>query len=916
SREYYYEDFKSAKIPERSYAISTSDFAGGGSLSPDGAYTLDIAVTDNAGNIYSHPAITVSKDTVAPTITNFEFTPAGIHEENELLSPQVRDYGFYFQQETIVTITANDAEPSSGISSISYYTVDADGGRSADRTLAVDKNNKITFAVPADFKGQIYAGATDNVGNTPPAFEAPNGVIIASPAKHGETSGIIFTLPATPFADNTGLPLYADNVNLGLKVADAFAGLRKVEWTVTATHDTSNNQNGEFWIANSGNSLYGTIFDGTYNWSVAEMDANLVTAMTSTILVNNNSNDIRVWVRITDRAGNTSEETITFSIDKTVPTIAVTYDNNSTDSVHTGFYNADRVATIVITERNFDAEDVDILITNEGHHGSVTSTVSAWTAVRDSANPDNTTHTATIRYFADGDYTFDIIYSDNANNQAAARAQDRFSIDQTLPVISVTFDNDEFSNSNYCRSARTATIAIFEHNFDASRVTISGTAEYDGVSAVFPSITEWSSSDDVHTANIVFAEDGLYSFSVSFTDMAGNAAASHFVSNFFVDQTAPTLHADSLAEHGRVSVYLEPARDQPSKPLIFDDTNISHIVYVITAFSYIEGDENDGIKIYEMSEITVEENQVDGGTVNLPPELFSVNGVYEIRATAHDLAGNTSIETVHTYVVMRELNMMAYIPSDVLREFHGIHKQAVNFPDIPIHIYTADYEGLNDFQISIGDTFLVSGDYDVRSIAIANHGDNYENVTEHSVLIPNTFIARTFNEDDQIYELPINVNMNYIRTVGLMVINNVHPEGVFENLITGQGFYGVSEQEIRIINLSAGIDEESTTVSVNGQDVSFTYNADAKSIIFMLEESPAYGRPWAGHSVRVTLVDTAGNEFAMEEVRNIYVGNWFLRHWIFFAGGCGILVFAGILLLKFKIAAIGALFAGSRRFPK
>ena len=76
-------------------------------------------------------------------------------------------YGYYFKEDTDVTVTAADDGPSSGLQTISFYTVDVEGGRTDYDPVPVSTEGTITFTVPANFKGQIYAKATDNVGNTP-----------------------------------------------------------------------------------------------------------------------------------------------------------------------------------------------------------------------------------------------------------------------------------------------------------------------------------------------------------------------------------------------------------------------------------------------------------------------------------------------------------------------------------------------------------------------------------------------------------------------------------------------------------------------------------------------------------------------------------------------------------------------------
>ena len=76
----------------------------------------------------------------------------------------------------------------------------------------------------------------------------------------------------------------------------------------------------------------------------------------------NNSNDVVIEVYAEDNAQNASEADTSIKIDITDPTIDVSYDNNSADS--SKYFNRDRTATIVVTERNFNPADVRLDITN------------------------------------------------------------------------------------------------------------------------------------------------------------------------------------------------------------------------------------------------------------------------------------------------------------------------------------------------------------------------------------------------------------------------------------------------------------------------------------------------------------------------------------------------------------------------
>jgi len=275
--------------------------------------------------------------------------------------------------------------------------------------------------------------------------------------------------------------------------------------------------------------------------------------------------------------------------------------------------------------------------------------------------------------------------------------------------------------------------------------------------------------------------------------------------------------------------------------------------------------------------------------VNLPKEYFDKDGIYEIKAIAYDVSGNNSGEKIYTYVVMHNTAMMAYIPEESLGKFNNIGIRAIDFTDIPLCVYVVND---SDFTIKIGETLLGEGDY-----TIVGEKDIVNQVKEYQISIPQKFISNIFSENNQVYDLPINVinNSGQILTLGRVVVDNVKPFGEFESDFTkGKGYYGKKSKDIQLIRLSDDIDQNKTKITVDGTDVEFIYNPDSKTITFSLEKSSAFGHPWAGHNIKVTLVDTAGNEYALDEVNYVYIGNWFLRFWLFFAVGTVSIVSIGI----------------------
>ena len=107
-----------------------------------------------------------------------------------------------------MTISSRDDTPSSGMKSITYYTVDKDSKNSAEVIAPVNADGQVSFIIKANFKGQIYAKATDNVDNVQENFVNPNSAIIEDEAKHREEDHIAFEKGSTANKTQSGSELY------------------------------------------------------------------------------------------------------------------------------------------------------------------------------------------------------------------------------------------------------------------------------------------------------------------------------------------------------------------------------------------------------------------------------------------------------------------------------------------------------------------------------------------------------------------------------------------------------------------------------------------------------------------------------------------------------------------------------------
>lgn len=365
-------------------------------------------------------------------------------------------------------------------------------------------------------------------------------------------------------------------------------------------------------------------WDGNYN--DPELFYAINTNRTADSALNNNN--IVLTVYATDHSGNKSQREYAFGIDVTSPAISVTYDNNNVENER--YFKADRTATIVVTDRNFDPGKISIT-TNGGSQ-------SDWVFSNNGGNGDNDTWTKRITYSEDGDFKFDIQGTDLLGNRAndviynGAAPRD-FTIDKTIPVLSITFDLDRgYNNSLYFNQTRVATVKITEHNFRASDAKV----EYPGTIARgepgSASAGSWGDSGDDHRLEVTFSEDADYVISAEYTDLAGNKAVKVTSEPFTIDKTVPEIDYDhSTVENGRAySGAISPR-------VFFSDTNYTSDGIAFTMNS-VKGSEK---KKLELAQVV---NDADGfgGSISYRnfKEVVENDDIYRAKGSIVDRAGN------------------------------------------------------------------------------------------------------------------------------------------------------------------------------------------------------------------------------------------------------------------------------------
>ena len=851
-------------------------------------YTFNISYSDKAGN--KNKAVNYGKS-VAPgefTIDKTAPTKADIRINNESVKA-TKGVAFEKFYRNSVTVKYSVNCDISGLDNITYQKVDDVAGYSADGSWTAYANTGVKVSPSEKFV--IYFRAEDKAGNV--TITNSTGIVVDSKAPTGETYAP--EIDIKPEAANKN-GLHNKDVSVDLNVIDPaysgnnadsngyYSGINRITYRISTT-DTQAEETGVLFDVN----------EGITSGSVYDNDS-LVSSWTGRINIDAatfNSNNVVVEITATDNAGNTRVTTneminIPIAIDVTKPEINISYNNNSVDSE--SLFKADRVATIAVTERNFKSDNVKIKITNTD---GVIPAVSGWKKTGGTGNLDDTIWTATIPYTADGDYEFSIEYTDLADNRsdgavyaAGTQVPEKFTVDKTLPVIDVSYDNNSASNGNYYNAGRTATIVITEHNFDASRVTVTLTATDDGTVAALPIVSGWTDNGDRHTATVSYSNDSLYTFDIAVKDKAGNDAADFAKQTFYVDKTAPSLTISGVADLSANSGEIIPVISYTDTN--YDDANVSITLTgaerKAVALDGAYSDQHNG-KIF---------------TFNNFPEKKEVDDIYTLTATLTDKAGNTTTKSIR---FSANRFGSTYALPKATEELNGSYTQSGK--DVVVTETNANQlKNIKVILFKNGETITLKENDDYRIDVKGGNGQWYEyTYTVYSANFADDGVYRlSFSSEDDAGNKAENTLDTKNKEISFSV-DKTKPDIVVTNIENGST-YPVDKltvtmsasDNILLKTMSVYLDDYDKEYKTwTAEDIAKTIDADG-NFTFDID-----GNSTGAHKVKVVCTDAAGNEQTVE-ITDFYVTtNLFVRFYnnkvLFFGTIGGVIVIAAAIVV-------------------
>lgn len=346
------------------------------------------------------------------------------------------------------------------------------------------------------------------------------------------------------------------SVTVTLTAEDVTAGIDHFDWTYSKESGAS---------ATNASSERGTVTDISYSsgGKVARGSFDLPEGDTAEQYRGN------ISFNATDRANNVSdtyedEDTI-IVIDTISPTRSVefspakqvveaatlesveNYVYTTEGSLQKLIYDASSTATITVTEANFYPEDVTVLVNDvETSDVQWTNSGDVWTGV--------------VTFPQDGHYVLKLEYTDRAENEMVEYVSNEVIIDSVNPIIDVSYSPANAitgsGGEKYYNEDQTATIKITEHNFRASDVIVTVTAEdisgnnvdIGDIAAELMDESSWTHNDDVHTATIHYSKDANYTFDIEYTDLSMRMAEDYATDIFTVDTTAPKIDSVSYSQ--------------------------------------------------------------------------------------------------------------------------------------------------------------------------------------------------------------------------------------------------------------------------------------------------------------------------------------------------------------------------------
>ncbi len=540
-----------------------------------GIYNLTLDYKDIVGwdaDTYVTETFTIDHD--APTGVKIEYSTPIVKTILEKLT-----LGFY-QSTVDVIFTAYDSD--AGVESFNWGYTQQNGSSVINRPTDSESlyNSQIitatqdtvekskftaTFTLTAtqasQLRGYLSVRATDKFGNVSDKVTDSGNVLVVdniSPKMTVEYSPADRTVETELY--------YKKNVDMTFTVEEANFFAEDVLVTVTKDNQAP--------------------FAITPNWSNISTDIHVGTYT----LVEEGHYVVNVEYK--DRSDNSMAKYTSnrLTIDTTAPVINVTYLNSSavntlkdSEGHNRKYYAGVQTAEITVTEHNFNPEDVIFAITAKDVGGQSLSAESLYRKAEWTTDVTGDIHTMIITFPGDANYSFDVIYTDLAENAAIDYATDYFTVDKLAPEgLAVT----------YSTSILEEVLEAITFGFYNAKVTVTLTAE-DVMSGVNSFVYSYKKAEGVSDVNGERVNETIGSADITYSNGGRTAAVAFEIPKDALGNTSQfngTVEFVAIDRVGKETAYKDGKRLVVDNIAPTAEVTYNEPVNVADGISYYDGE--------------------------------------------------------------------------------------------------------------------------------------------------------------------------------------------------------------------------------------------------------------------------------------------------------------------------------------
>lgn len=527
----------------------------------DGVYRIELETTDTLGETASVNTTVIIDNTLAQIRSEFiSEVPAvseGIYNDKIKLRLYVSEENFNAEN-VKVEFTANDISGKSVVLDTdynAYFSNEANWFTDGSEYYAeAEISKEAIYAVDV-----VYSDASGDVEYATPGFVLDTSIPFDVSISYDESS---LRNKIGDAIRNITSNYFSPDVDVIVKASDNISGIAEIKLAYTKSE-----------TAPEGSAESFELIAGEEDFTYSE---DMLTATAEFRIPADAAENLQLSgyfkAVAVDNAENSSEEVADSEnliiVDSIAPECTVNYstpnrivdgemlDVETIESGVTAKLYYEKFAELVfeITEANFAAEDIEILVTKNGNE-VVTVAPEEWTK---SGNK----YTGHITLEGEGNYVVSVEYTDRSDNEMASYESYEIIVDDTVPVISaeiIPSENTQVTDTVSYNGTVTLELTVVDANFRASDITFDMLTAKDingnevqldnlgmgleDIKAYFADEANWSASqenENTYTASIELVDDAVYAASVSYTDLACHKTEENANANAIVDTTAPS----------------------------------------------------------------------------------------------------------------------------------------------------------------------------------------------------------------------------------------------------------------------------------------------------------------------------------------------------------------------------------------